>query len=83
MEVPGSVRRIPSTPSKKMANPTPAPRPLRVFIADDAPAVSEMLVELISDRGRVEVVGVGDSEELGPLAAMLAELARTRQASGS
>jgi len=45
-----------------MANPTPAPRPLRVFIADDAPNVSEMLVELISDRGRVEVVGVGDSE---------------------
>ena len=138
-----------------MANPTPASRPLRVFIADDAPAVAEMLVELISDRGRVEVVGIGDSEagtieeirrlrpdvvvldlqlqggsgtnviravrsdpglaatrllvasnhvsepmragclelgadgyydkvkELGPLAAMLAELARTRKASGS
>jgi DNA-binding NarL/FixJ family response regulator len=35
---------------------------LRVFIADDAPAVSEMLVELLSDGGRIEVVGVGDSE---------------------
>ena len=36
--------------------------PLRVFIADDSKQISEMLTELISERGRVEVVGVGESE---------------------
>ena len=45
-----------------MSDPTRAARPLRVFIADDSPAVSEMLVALFTDRGRIEVVGVGDSE---------------------
>ena len=38
------------------------PNPLRVFIADDSPPVAEMLTELISAPGRVEVIGVGDTE---------------------
>jgi DNA-binding NarL/FixJ family response regulator len=41
----------------------PPKRPLRVFIADDSPPVAEMLTELISDPGRVEVVGVGETED--------------------
>src|SRR5258708_6026701 len=57
----GSVRRIRSH-KEKMSESTPTARPLRVFIADDSPAVSEMLVALIYDRGRIEVVGTGDSE---------------------
>lgn len=36
--------------------------PLRVFIADDSPPVVEMLTELLAAPGRVEVVGVGDTE---------------------
>ena len=41
----------------------PAPRrPLRVFIADDSQPVADMLTELITDPGRVEVVGVGETE---------------------
>jgi DNA-binding NarL/FixJ family response regulator len=36
--------------------------PLRVFIADDSKPVSDMLVELISEAGRIEVIGIGDSE---------------------
>jgi DNA-binding NarL/FixJ family response regulator len=36
--------------------------PLRVFIADDSKPVTEMLVELISEAGRIEVIGIGDSE---------------------
>jgi DNA-binding NarL/FixJ family response regulator len=36
--------------------------PLRVLIADDSPPVAEMLRELISDAGRIEVVGTADSE---------------------
>lgn len=36
---------------------------LRVFIADDSKPVSEMLTELISDQGRIEVIGVGESED--------------------
>jgi DNA-binding NarL/FixJ family response regulator len=41
-----------------------APRglPLRVFIADDSQPIAEMLTELITDPGRIEVVGVGDTE---------------------
>jgi DNA-binding NarL/FixJ family response regulator len=38
------------------------PSPLRVFIADDSPPVAEMLTELISAPGRVEVIGIGDTE---------------------
>jgi len=37
-------------------------RPLKVFIADDSKPVTDMLTELISEAGRIEVVGVGDSE---------------------
>ena len=37
--------------------------PLTVFIADDSEPVAEMLTELIRDPGRVEVVGVGDTEQ--------------------
>ena len=37
--------------------------PLRVFIADDSGPVVEMLTELISVPGRVEVVGVGATEQ--------------------
>ena len=35
---------------------------LRVLIADDSRPIAEMLTELISERGRIEVVGVGESE---------------------
>ena len=37
-------------------------RPLRVFIADDSQPVADMLTELITDPGKVEVVGVGETE---------------------
>lgn len=37
--------------------------PLRVFIADDSKIVSDMLTELISDPGRIEVVGTGATED--------------------
>lgn len=37
--------------------------PLTVFIADDSEPVAEMLTELIRDPGRIEVVGVGDTEQ--------------------
>jgi len=40
-----------------------AARPLRVFIADDSQPVADMLTELITEPGRVEVVGVGETEE--------------------
>jgi DNA-binding response OmpR family regulator len=36
--------------------------PLRVFIADDSRPVADMLTELIAQPGRIEVIGVGDSE---------------------
>ena len=38
-------------------------QPLTVFIADDSEPVAEMLTELIRDPGRIEVVGVGATEE--------------------
>jgi DNA-binding NarL/FixJ family response regulator len=41
---------------------SPRGLPLKVFIADDSPPVAEMLTELISEPGRIEVVGVGDTE---------------------
>ena len=41
----------------------PARDPLRVLIADDSKPIAEMLTELITQRGRVEVVGVGDSQD--------------------
>ena len=37
--------------------------PLTVFIADDSQPVAEMLTELIRVPGRIEVVGVGATEE--------------------
>lgn len=37
--------------------------PLKVFIADDSQPVAEMLTELISSPGRIEVIGVGATEE--------------------
>ena len=37
--------------------------PLTVFIADDSQPVSEMLTELLRDPGRIEVVGVGETEQ--------------------
>ena len=36
--------------------------PLRVLIADDSAPVADMLCELIRQEGRVEVVGVSESE---------------------
>jgi DNA-binding NarL/FixJ family response regulator len=39
------------------------PSPLQVFIADDSSPVAEMLTELLAAPGRVEVVGVGETEE--------------------
>jgi len=38
-------------------------RSLTVLIADDSQSVSEMLAELVSDPGRIEVVGFADSED--------------------
>jgi DNA-binding NarL/FixJ family response regulator len=38
-------------------------RALKVLIADDSVSVSDMLTDLISDPGRLEVVGVADSEK--------------------
>jgi DNA-binding NarL/FixJ family response regulator len=35
---------------------------LSVFIADDSPPVAEMLTQLLSSPGRVEVIGVGGTE---------------------
>ena len=35
--------------------------PVRVFILDDSPQITEMLSELFSDPGCVEIVGCGDS----------------------
>jgi DNA-binding NarL/FixJ family response regulator len=35
---------------------------LRVFIADDSKPVTDMLTELITDAGRIEVIGIGESE---------------------
>ncbi len=44
--------------------PDPSARsPLKVYIADDSPPVAEMLTELISAPGRVEIVGLGETEE--------------------
>ena len=37
-------------------------RPLKVFIADDSQTVVEMLTELLSAPGRIEVVGIGATE---------------------
>ena len=39
------------------------PAPLRVYIADDSPPVAEMLTELIAIPGRIEVLGVGETED--------------------
>lgn len=36
--------------------------PLKVMIADDSEPVAEMLRELVSDPGRIEVVGMADSQ---------------------
>jgi DNA-binding NarL/FixJ family response regulator len=41
---------------------SPRGLPLKVFIADDSQPVADMLIELITDPGRIEVVGVGDTE---------------------
>jgi DNA-binding NarL/FixJ family response regulator len=40
----------------------PARQPLTVFIADDSQPVAEMLTELISAPGHIEIVGVGETE---------------------
>lgn len=45
-----------------MASGASGVAPLRVFIADDSGPVSDMLTELISEQGRIEVIGVGESE---------------------
>ncbi len=43
--------------------PDALPRPpLTVYIADDSPPVAEMLTELIAVPGRVEIVGIGETE---------------------
>ena len=39
------------------------PAPLKVFIADDSQPVADMLTELITAPGRIEVIGVGATEE--------------------
>jgi CheY-like chemotaxis protein len=35
--------------------------PLKVFIAEDSPAVAEMLTELVAQSGRIEVTGIAES----------------------
>lgn len=35
--------------------------PVRVFILDDSPQITDILSELFSDPGNVEIVGTGDS----------------------
>jgi DNA-binding NarL/FixJ family response regulator len=53
----------PHNESQQMARAEPGrDEPLRVFIADDSKPISDMLTELISEPGRIEVVGVSDSE---------------------
>jgi CheY-like chemotaxis protein len=47
--------------------------PLKVYIADDSAPVADMLTELLTSPGRVEVIGVGDSE-----AAITEDIARMR-----
>jgi DNA-binding NarL/FixJ family response regulator len=37
--------------------------PLKVFIADDSKPVADMLTELLSSPGRIEVVGTGATED--------------------
>ncbi|HEX4943081.1 MAG TPA: response regulator [Usitatibacteraceae bacterium] len=37
--------------------------PLKVFIADDSKPVADMLTELLSAPGRIEVVGIGATED--------------------
>jgi DNA-binding response OmpR family regulator len=37
-------------------------RPLRVFIADDSRPIADMLTELLSSPGRIDVIGVGETE---------------------
>ena len=39
-----------------------AATPLRVLIADDSAPIAEMLGQLLSDPGRVEIVGTADTE---------------------
>ena len=36
-------------------------QPVRVFIVDDSPQLTEMLGELFSDPGTIDIVGIGDS----------------------
>lgn len=46
-----------------MAHPGPGQGlPLKVFIADDSQPIADMLTELLSEPGRVEVVGVADTD---------------------
>jgi len=42
---------------------SPSAVPLTVFIADDSPPVAEMLKELLTDPGRVEVIGVAETQK--------------------
>jgi len=43
-------------------------KPLRVYIVDDSPPVAEVLIELIAVPGRIEVLGVGETEAAATLA---------------
>lgn len=43
--------------------PVPQPTPLKVFIADDSQPVAEMLTDLIAVPDRIEVIGIGDTED--------------------
>ena len=49
--------------TKKNPRTMPAKRPLAVFIADDSEPVAEMLRELITEPGRIEVVGMAESQD--------------------
>lgn len=37
-------------------------QPLKVFIADDSKPVAEMLTELLTAPGHIEIIGVGETE---------------------
>jgi DNA-binding NarL/FixJ family response regulator len=48
--------------NRKIGHMDQATETLQVFIADDNVPIAEMLTQLLHSPGRVEVVGVGDSE---------------------
>jgi DNA-binding response OmpR family regulator len=48
--------------ARKTSQPMNHQRALRVFICDDSEPIADMLTELLTEPGRVEVIGVGATE---------------------